>query len=141
MKDYYILKGKTPVKSNFLNWSRWMREEEEGRIVDTFKEESKNIFVSTVFLTIPSWGAKSLLFFETLYRTPNKEVIYRYEHYDVAKACHDIIVEAVKNNVFNDYFLNNMFFISEISETVLESFPLENYRLNLDSFLPVDKED
>lgn len=97
MNDHYILKGKTPVKTDLMTWARSF-EASAGRIVaQTGQGSGGKAWVSTVFLGLDhSFGNGKPLLFETMiFGGDHDEYQERYSTWDEAEAGHRKACELV----------------------------------------------
>lgn len=98
MSDWYILKGKTPVKVDMLEAAAWFETDREKKRRIGY-DEINGQRVSTVFLGLDhGWGGGPPVLFETMiFDGPNDSWQDRYCTYEEAEAGHKKVCEKVRN--------------------------------------------
>lgn len=127
MSGFYILKGKTPVRTNdVIEWGQWLENNQDRHVAETTVED---IWISTVFLGLDyGWREERPILFETMifYKhapVPHtlKEIVNekqpefdgyqfqrRYSTWEEAEAGHAEAVQMVKKSLVEKVNVSSM---------------------------------
>lgn len=100
MTEYWILKGKTPVPADFMEWAAWFEDVSNRRVASSvLAVNDEDVTVSTIFLGLDhSFGSgdKPLLFETLVMGGALDQEMTRTATWDKAIATHEKMVALVK---------------------------------------------